>query len=449
MQSPPIRILVVEDDEALSSVLCEELAGAGHAPLPARTVAQARDALRDREFDVALTDLSLPDGSGVDLLRQISSEGLPIESIVLTGYATVQTALEAMKLGAYDYLTKPANMTEIDLLVRKAAEKAGLRRENEALRVRLQLHEAPAGLVTQDAAMQAVLATLDRLAQSELPVLIEGETGTGKELFARALHQRSPRARGPFVAVNCGAVPDNLIESELFGYERGAFTGAAIRKPGLFEVAQRGVLFLDEIADVSPAVQVKLLRVLEAREFYRLGSVRATPLDVRLVAAANKSLQELTRSGRFREDLYFRLNGATLKLPPLRERKADVPLLARHFLDRFAPQKKLDTAALKALQSHGWPGNVRELQMAVQRAAALSAGETIRPGDLPLDVADVPGGNEAAAKASLTLAEVEREHILSVLEQNGGHRGRTARALGIDPKTLYKKIGPAARSPKR
>jgi DNA-binding NtrC family response regulator len=441
-QNGSVRILVVEDDKALSEVLCDELRDRGHMAVAATTVAEGLDQLKQSDFDVALVDLMLPDGSGIDVLRQISEDDLPMESIVLTGYAAVSTAIEAMKLGAYDYVTKPARMEEIEVLVLKAAEKARLRRENISLKVRLQRQESGVqGLVTDDAAMKELLATLERVAPSDLPALVQGESGTGKELIATAVHRMSPRATFPFVAINCGAVPENLLESELFGHEKGAFTGAVVRKPGLFEVADRGVLFLDEVGEISAAVQVKLLRAIETKEFLRVGGTRPVRTDVRLVSATNKNLKQEMQEGRFREDLYYRLNGVTLKLPPLRERKGDIPLLARHFIDLYSPKKKLTPKAVEALTAYSWPGNVRELQMVIQRAAIMCSRDTIEPGELPLDMRD-QSWKSAAVSTGLTLAEMEREYISTVLAQNEGHRGKTAKALGIDPKTLYNKLGP-------
>jgi DNA-binding NtrC family response regulator len=434
-----VRVLVLEDDKSLSEILCEELRARGFRPTPAETLAEAKAHLQAFEFDVALLDLMLPDGSGIDLLRHVSEEGLATESIVLTGYAQVSTALEAMKLGAYDYLAKPVRMEELEVLVSKAAEKAMLRRDNLSLRLRLELQEAPAGLITEDPGMRALLLTLDKVAQSDLPVLIQGESGTGKELVARALHQRSERGALPFVAFNCAAVPDNLIESELFGYEKGAFTGAMAKKPGMFELADRGVLFLDEIGDLSPAVQAKLLRAVELREFFRVGGTRSVHLDVRLVSATNKNLKEASQAGSFREDLYFRLNGVTLSLPPLRERRGDIALLAAHFLEKAGGKQRLSRAAVQKLEAYAWPGNVRELLMVLRRAVVLATGETLGPEDLPLEVKDA--GRKSAMRTGLTLAELEKEYIQKVLEENQGHRGRTAKALGIDAKTLYNKLG--------
>jgi DNA-binding NtrC family response regulator len=436
------RILVIEDDHALSEILCDELRARGHMAVAAETVAQGLELLKDSEFDVGLVDLMLPDGSGIDILRQVSEDDLAMECIVLTGYAAVSTAIEAMKLGAYDYVTKPARMEELEMLVQKAAEKARLRRENESLRFRLQRHEGSTGLITDDPGMKEVLAAVDRVASSEIPVLIQGESGTGKELIARALHQRSSRVNGPFVAINCAAVPENLIESELFGHERGAFTGAMVRKPGLFEVADHGVLFLDEIGEVSPSIQPKLLRAIETKEFMRVGATRPVRSDVRLVSATNKNLKTEMQAGKFREDLYYRLNGVTLRLPPLRERKQDILLLAMHFLQRFAPKRNLTQKALEALGNYTWPGNVRELQMTIQRAAILSTKDSIDVEDLPLDVRDRAWKGAAVPASGMTLEEMEAEYIQTVLRENDGHRGKTARALGIDPKTLYNKLGP-------
>jgi two-component system, NtrC family, response regulator AtoC len=436
------RVLVIEDDRALSEVLCDELRARGHMAVAAETVALGLEQLKESEFDVALVDLMLPDGSGIDILRQISEDDLPMEAIVLTGYAAVSTAIEAMKLGAYDYVTKPARMEELEMLVLKASEKSRLRRENESLRIRLQRQEPTTGLLTEDPAMKEVLATLDRVAASELPVLIQGDSGTGKELIARALHRKSPRANGPFVAVNCAAVPENLLESELFGHEKGAFTGALSRKPGLFEVADHGVLFLDEIGEVSGQVQVKLLRAIETKEFFRVGSTRPARTDVRIVSATNKNLKNEMQSGGFREDLYYRLNGVTLRLPPLRDRKQDIPLLAMHFLQKAGPKRNISSRAMETLRSYSWPGNVRELQMVIQRAAILSNSDAIEPDDLPLDVRDRNWKAAATIPTGMTLEEMERQYIETVLRENDGHRGKTARALGIDPKTLYNKLGP-------
>jgi DNA-binding NtrC family response regulator len=437
------RVLVVEDDTALRDVLCEELQDRGHELTAAESVGAALQQLRTRDLEVAILDLMLPDGSGIQVLRQIAHDGLPVEAIVLTGYADVSTALEAMKLGAYDYLTKPTRMEELAILVERAAEKARLRRENVALRVRLESQQANAGVegfVTADPRMASLLTTLEHAAASDLPVLIQGESGTGKELLARAVHQKSPRSAQPFVAINCSAIAENLVESELFGHERGAFTGAVDRKPGLLEVAHRGVFFLDEVGELNPVVQAKLLRATETKEFMHVGGVRTLRSDVRLVAATNKDLAEEMRAGRFRADLFYRLNGVTLRIPPLRERPDDIPLLALHFLRQLGGERQLTSRALQALKGYTWPGNVRELRMVIQRAAILARKDTLDSADMVLEASE--SWKVTALKTGLTLAELENEYIQTVLKLHNGHRGQTARALGIDPKTLYNKLGP-------
>jgi DNA-binding NtrC family response regulator len=433
-----VAILVVEDDPAFGNVLDDELRERGHTVEVAASVAAARERLHDDVYDVALLDLQLPDGSGLDVLREIAAEGLATEALVLTGHAEVPTALEAMRLGAYDYLSKPPQLEELHVLVGKAAEKARLRRENVALRLRLRRHESAPGFVTDDPATKQVLAMIARAAPSPLPVLIQGETGTGKELLARALHEQGPRASFPFVPINCAALPENLIESELFGHERGAFTGAVERKTGLFEVATRGTVFLDEIAELTLPLQSRLLRVLETQEFFRVGGTRPVRVDVRVVSATNRDLRAEVEAGRFREDLFYRVNGVSVRVPPLRERRGDVALLARHFLDQGGGGRLLDDSAVEALRAYDWPGNVRELEMVVGRAALLTPGATIRGEDLPLEIR--PRAAPRVLRTDLSLAEMEKEYVLAALERHRGHRGRTAEALEIDPKTLYNKL---------
>jgi DNA-binding NtrC family response regulator len=433
-----IAILVVEDDEAFAGVLTEELLAKGHSVDRTDSVADACERLQENAHDVALLDLQLPDGSGLDVLREIAAGGLAVEALILTGYAEVPTALEAMRLGAYDYLSKPPRLEELHVLVAKAAEKARLRRENVALRVRLRRHESAHGFVTDDPVAKQLLVTLARAAPSPLPVLIQGETGTGKELLARALHDQGPRAAFPFVPINCAALPENLIESELFGHERGAFTGAIERKTGLFEVATRGTVFLDEIGELSFPLQARLLRVLETQEFFRVGGTRPVRVDVRVVSATHRDLRAEIETGRFREDLFYRLNGVTLRVPPLRERRGDIALLARHFLDRGGSGRLLDATAVDALRAYDWPGNVRELEMVVGRAALLAPGSTIKGEDLPFEIR--PRAAPRVLRTDLSLADMEREYVLAALERHRGHRGRTAEVLGIDPKTLYNKL---------
>ncbi len=347
-----------------------------------------------------------------------------------------------MKLGASDYLVKPTPISELEVAVAQAIERRRLRTENQTLRVRLERHESHAAIVTEDPAFREIIASLAQVGPSDLPVLVQGESGTGKELVARAVHDSSSRKNGPFVAINCSAVPDNLLESELFGYERGAFTGAATRKLGLFEVADRGTLFLDELGDVSAAVQAKLLRVLETKEFFRLGATRPTRSDVRVVAATNKDLADLMASGGFREDLYYRINGVTLRLPALRDRPGDVLPLALHFMRVHGIKRGLSPRALAALKSYRWPGNVRELRMVIRRAGVLATGDLIEPRDLPLQSGKPAASASGELPDGLTLEQLEDRYIRHVLAQCKGHRARAAARLGISVKTLYNKIGP-------
>jgi DNA-binding NtrC family response regulator len=351
-----------------------------------------------------------------------------------------------MKLGAYDYLTKPTKIEELDVLVRKAAEKGQLLRDNVALRAHAPGAGPFGGIVTRSAKMHEVLRIVDRVAPTESAVLLLGESGTGKELVARAIHERSPRAERPFVPIHCGALPREVLESELFGHEKGAFTGAVNAKPGLIELADGGTLLLDEIGDMEPDSQVKLLRVLETGMFFRVGGTRPRRVDVRLVAATNRDLAAAMRSGQFREDLYYRINTITILLPPLRERREDVAMLAQHFLETITTYgvKRLQPAALAALEDYPWPGNVRELRHVIERGAILCKGDEITVGDLPPEVVGRPaaaaGAPAASGAAGPSLEAMERQHIVATLRQVNGHRGKAASLLGIDPKTLYRKI---------
>ena len=435
------RVLVVDDDEALAELISTALSESGYEVTVAGSVAAAAAIVSSREFDVALLDLHLPDGAGTDVLRRLTDDGALTDTIVLTGSRDIASAIQAMKLGASDYLVKPTPLAELEIAVAQAVERHRLRAENQALRVRLERHEVHASIVTEDPAFREVIGSLAQVGPSDLPVLVQGESGTGKELVARAVHDSSARKGGPFVAINCAAVPDALLESELFGYERGAFTGAAARKLGLFEVADRGTLFLDEIGDISAAVQAKLLRVLETKEFFRLGSTRAIRADVRVVSATNKDLADLMGTGGFREDLYYRINGMTLRLPPLRDRPGDVLPLALHFMRIHGIKRGLSPRALEALKVYRWPGNVRELQMVIRRAGVLATGEFIEPRDVALHPAKTNSPATGDLPDGLTLEQLEDRYIRQVLAQCKGHRARAAARLGISVKTLYNKIG--------
>jgi DNA-binding NtrC family response regulator len=373
------------------------------------------------------------------VLRALQDYPEAPQVIVMTGFQEVSTAVEAMKLGAYDYLTKPARIEELDILIRKAAEKGRLIRQNVALRAQLDPGSSEGGIITANPKMEELLRLIDRVAPTDSSVLILGASGTGKELVARALHERSARSAEAFVPIHCAALPREVLESELFGHEKGAFTGAVNAKPGLIELADGGTLFLDEIGEMEPESQVKLLRVLESRAFFRVGGTRRRSVDMRLVAATNRDLAEAIRANEFRQDLYYRINTITVSLPPLRERREDIRLLAQHFLDQNSiyGRKRLSPAALLCLERFDWPGNVRELQHAIQRAVILCEGEEIQESDLPTEVT---GGSASPAPTGGSLEDMERQHIITTLRQVGGHRARAAALLGIDPKTLYRKI---------
>jgi DNA-binding NtrC family response regulator len=432
------KVLVADDDRNLRRVLRLELAEAGHDTQECEDGGSALERIGREEFDVVLLDLHMPGGGGMEALRSLRAMESGPEAVVLTAHGTVAAAVEAMKLGAYDFLTKPFHFDELRAVIDKAVEKRRLRLENVVLRSRLDRGRAPARIVSVSPVMAELLATLAKVAASDHPVLLQGESGTGKELLAQALHDASPRAGGPLVAINCGAVPEPLLESELFGHERGAFTGAHARKLGLLEIAHRGTLFLDEIAELPAPLQVKFLRALENHAFFRVGGVQEIRTDVRVVAAANRDLKGLVAAGAFRADLYYRVSTVTLAIPPLRARVADVPPLVQHLVDREPGQRgrRFGPAALAALQSYAWPGNVRELQNVVSRTLLLSPAQVIGVEDLPADIRR-PGGPGGHSRR---LADVEREHVLRVLAETGGQRGRAAEILGIDPKTLYRKL---------
>ena len=442
-RQPRIKVLIAEDEENLGTILEQFLVGRGHHVQTVRDGRSALQALRADTWDVALLDIVMPEMDGLEVLKAVREETAPPEVIIITGNGTIETAITAMKLGAYDYLSKPYRMAEIDVLVRRAWEKRQLARENAAMHNRLERVDAIPELITQYAPMQAVLALVEKVARSDSSVLISGESGTGKELIARAIHRISPRARHTLVDINCAAIADQLLESELFGHERGAFTGALSRKQGLFELAQGGSLFMDEIGELEPRLQGKLLRALETGSFFRVGGTQKVEVDVRIIAATNKDLGRAVSENQFRGDLFYRINTIGVTLPPLRERTVDIPLLADHFLRRFggAHPPRLGPDAVEALQAYHWPGNVRELRNVMERAVLLSTGGAIHARDLPLTAGvQMPGTVAPVPGQAVSLADLERRHIESVLTQTSWHQGRAAQMLGISSKTLYRKI---------
>jgi len=442
-----IRVLVADDENNLRDLIVRELSRRG---LDTEGVADGEQALyriRDGAYDVVVLDMKMPKKEGIEVLRELQEIPEHPQVIVMTGFQEVATAVEAMKLGAYDYLTKPTKIEELEVLVRKAAEKGQLLRDNLALRAHAPGAGPYGGIITRSARMHDVLRMVERVAPTESSVLVLGESGTGKELVARAIHERSTRAERPFVPIHCGALPREVLESELFGHEKGAFTGAVNAKPGLIELADGGTLLLDEIGDMEPDSQVKLLRVLETGTFFRVGGTRPRRVDIRLVAATNRDLTAAMKSGHFREDLFYRINTITVLLPPLRDRREDIGLLAQHFLETNATygKKRLHPLAMTALEAYGWPGNVRELLHVIERGVILCKGDEITPSDLPPEIVSAAVGGGAAplppgASAAPTLEAMERQHIVATLRQVSGHRGKAASLLGIDPKTLYRKI---------
>jgi len=439
-----MKVLVVDDERPTRLLMEKELPGAGCVVTSAGSAEEALEQLRARDFDVVLLDLKMPGIGGMEALRRIRDSGTSAEVVILTGHPDVNSAIEAMKLGAYDYLTKPFKLSEVEEVLRRAAERKRLQKENLALR-RMVAQRAPLPpILGEGQAMTAVLQTVERIAPSDANVLIEGQSGTGKGLVAQIIHQKSPRATGPFLVINCSGFQDPLLESELFGHEKGAFTGATSMKQGLFEVADRGTLFLDEVGEMSPAMQAKLLQVLDSRELRRVGGTRVHRVDVRLIAATNKDLAQEVRAGRFREDLYYRLNVVSLTLPPLRERQEDIPLLIEHFLQEFRvtgkKAKGISPEALQLLLGYPWPGNVRELMNTIERLIILTPGEVIGLEDLPPNIRSPIGPPHGRARGPASLAEMERLHITRVLSETRGKKMQAARLLGIDLKTLNHKI---------
>lgn len=432
-------ILIVDDEKNMRFVVGRALASAGHQVSEAASGEEALKAFEQSLPDLVILDQRMPGMDGITTLTEIKKQHPDLPVIMLTAHGNVESAVQAMKAGATDYLTKPFDVEELKLAVEKALKVSNLVRQVDYLRGELDRKYDTDGIIGKSPRMQEVLKTIGRVAAADATVMIYGESGTGKELIARALHYRSSRRQGPFIQLSCAALPETLLESELFGYEKGAFTGAVSSKPGRFELADGGSLFLDEIGDISPTVQVKLLRVLEQRSFERLGSSKTINVDVRLIGATNRDLPAMIKAGEFREDLYYRLNVIPIQMPPLRERQGDVKLLAEHFLARYAPGKKLSAEALQALEAYSWPGNVRELQNTIERITILSPGNVIELEDLPAEVrrgAPLPTDAVRLPPEGVALEAVERDLITQALERTGGNRTRAAELLGISRHTL-------------
>ncbi len=439
------RILVVDDEVNARTALAELLRDEGY---DVETAADAFKALGKYESfspHVVVTDLKMPGMDGIELVKKIRSSEDPAAVVVMTAFGAVASAVEAMRAGAAEYLTKPLNFDELLVVLGKVFEQQELRRETRQLRQRVRDRVAPNNIVGDSPPMQRVFEVVDQVAPSRATVLITGESGTGKELVANALHQRSPRASGPFIKLHCAALAESLLESELFGHERGSFTGAMARKDGRFQLADGGTLFLDEIGEISPSIQVKLLRFLQEHEFERVGGTQTIRVDVRVIAATNRNLTEEVAKGRFREDLYYRLNVVALEMPPLRERRSDIPALAKFFLERYVKDngKAIDgfsPEALELLTAYDWPGNVRELENAVERAVVLTNGARIEPRQLPPNVRPrlAPAGMPVIPGA--TMADIERYAILETLKSTGGSTSKAAEVLGISVRTIQYRL---------
>jgi DNA-binding NtrC family response regulator len=455
--SPVARILLVEDRESLRTMLRHALEREGHAVVEARDEPEAIHALQQSQPSLVLSDLRLPAGDGFGVLRAVKEFDADIPVIVMTAYGSIEDAVTAMKEGALDFLAKPVDPDHLLLIVSRALERQRMAAENLLLREELAVRRGAPEIVGDDPALRKVLVGLQRAAGTDTTVLLGGESGTGKELFARTLHVLSARAEGPFVAINCAAIPENLLETELFGYEKGAFTGAVARKPGKFELAHRGTLFLDEIGDLPLGLQAKILRALEERRFERVGGTITVQVDVRLVAATNRNLRAAVATRRFREDLFFRLSVFPITVPPLRDRRHDIPVLARYFVERFCRdlKKKLmvfSPEALETLQSYAWPGNVRELQNCVERAVILTEGDIIHARNLNLAFAAPPEEMESDPWAQIDLSgsladagrrvqvEAERRKIERALQESGQNKARAAELLQIAHKVLVAKM---------
>ncbi len=444
----PSSILLVDDDAAFRHVMARELQRIGYEVATASSGEEAIQRVSANEPDVVVLDLRLPGMGGLDALREINTNAPGTEVIMLTGHGSIDTAIESIRIGAFDYVVKPCPLDELDIRIQRALERRTLRRRANLLDRALTPPDLEGSFIGESPEFRRLLSILHRIAPSDASVLILGETGSGKERVAKLIHAHSSRRAKPFVVVECAALQENLLQSELFGHERGSFTGADRAKPGLFEVADGGTIFLDEVGEISPTIQTTLLRVLDTSTFRHLGGTREIRVDVRVLTATNRNIPGMVRQGHFREDLYYRLSTITVEVPPLRMRSGDIDLLAQHFATKlnlqFGSNKQLSEEALALLRQHPWPGNVRELLHVVEAALVLCESSTVLPEHLPpaLQPARPPAKTELpmASPSVSTLETAERAHILAALEACKGHRGHTARLLGISERNLYRKL---------
>ena len=438
-------VLVIEDEKIMRITIEDALKAKGYEVKSFERALDGLKAYSEEPFDIVLTDVRLPDINGMEVLRRIKEIDDSSMVIIMTAFGTIKDAVEAMKMGAFDYITKPFSLDELSLIINRAAEVKQMQDENLRLKRAISRCYCYPNIIGESDAMKEVFRMIERLTQSDSTVLILGESGTGKELIASTIHYQGKRKDAPFVIVNCGALPENLIESELFGYEKGAFTGATRRKPGRFELAHGGTIFLDEVGELPPSVQVKLLRVLQDGTFERLGGTESIKVDVRVIAATNRDLEREVREGNFREDLYYRLAVIPLTLPPLRERREDIPLLIEHFLQRYnsrlGKQTVFSKEAVEALMEYPFPGNVRELENIVERVVTLCESDRVKKEDLPPHVLKKGREKDSPAQPLTKVAqEAEKEYIIRILKQTGGNRSRAAEILGISRKTLWEKM---------
>ncbi len=440
------RILVVDDEINIRGALVTLLEKKGYQVRGARTGEDALEQLETATADLVLTDLKMPGMGGMEFLRRLKQKWPDTEVLVMTAYGSIDTAVEAMRCGAYDYLTKPIDRERFPLAVEKALERHALAVENKQLKDRLETRTRFDHMVGESEPMQRLYSLVDMVADSDVTVLLMGESGTGKELVARAIHHKSHRADGPFVTLNCGALPENLFESELFGYEKGAFTGATMNKMGRFELADGGTLLLDEVGELSLKSQVDFLRVLETKEFRRLGGTKIVKVDTRIIAATNRNLEEAVKRGDFREDLYYRLNVVPIRLPPLRERGEDIPLLADRFLEEFSAQhhrepKEVSREAMRLLRLYAWPGNIRQLRNLIERMVVTVKDPVLQPEHLPEEIqASREDARTMVVSLGASLKEIEREAIRRTLAEVTNHREKAAKLLGISLRALQYKI---------
>ncbi len=446
--SSPKRILVVDDDETHRLMLQATLESEGYAVYEADDGLTAVEAVKKEFYDLILMDIRMAHMGGIDALREIKriSPGIPI--LIMTAFASIETAVEAIRFGAYDYITKPLDTEKLKRSIASELEHSDLRQEVAILKERIGDKFDLSNIIGKSRRMREMFEILAMAAPSDAAVLIQGESGTGKELIANAIHQNSPRAGNPLIKVNCAALPESLLESELFGHERGAFTGAVSMRKGRFELADGGSIFLDEISEMAPTMQAKLLRVTQEHEFERVGGMKTIKADIRIISATNKDLEQEIKEGRFREDLFYRLNVISVPLPPLRERKEDIPLLAEHFLSIYSEKnrrlmKGFQPRALDLLMRYDWPGNIRELENTIERSVIMTRGDNISPTDLPMNIQAMGGELEddnTGVTPGWSLKEVERDLIIKTLEQTDGNKTKAAEILSINRKTLQNKI---------